>query len=118
MGHGSPEITFTNSTGAKIYVAYMRLDYNCLTDCGQPWKVLGWIGLDPGETETRVNPTENQWFYYYAESVNGDFWAGPYIAEVRRTRFRKCTCVGATTYYQVGFRELDTVKYSGVKFII
>jgi hypothetical protein len=26
---GRSDVTFTNSTGTKIYVAYMRFDYNC-----------------------------------------------------------------------------------------
>ena len=68
---GRYDITFTNSTGAKIYVAYMRLDYGCQTECGDPWDVLGWINRDTGERQTRANPTENKWFYYYAESANG-----------------------------------------------
>ncbi len=116
---GRSNVTFTNSTGAKIYVAYMRLDYNCRNVCGEPWDVLGWINLDPGETETRPNPTENRWFYYYAESANGAVWSGSYVAEVRQARFEKCRCLGVSPnpYHKVGFRELDTNTYSGVKFI-
>jgi uncharacterized membrane protein len=123
---GRSTVAFTNSTGAKIYVAYMRLDYNCQNECGDPWDVLGWINLDPGETETRANPTENKWFYFYAEDANGAVWAGPYVAEVTQTRFEKCTCLGVLVqngeatnpYHDVGFRELDTDAYSGVNFII
>jgi len=122
---GRSNVTFTNSTGTKIYVAYMRLDYGCQTLCGEPWDVLGWINLDPGETETRANPTENRWYYYYAESANGAVWSGPYVAEVRQTQFEKCTCLGViiingpgtNPYHNVGFRELDTNTYSGVNFI-
>jgi uncharacterized membrane protein len=123
---GRSEVTFTNATGAKIYVAYMRLDYSCEATCGDPWDVLGWINLDPGETETRANPTKNRWFYYYAEDANGAVWSGPYVAEVTNDRFSKCTCLGViiingpgtNPYYDVGFRELDTDTYSGVRFII
>jgi Protein of unknown function (DUF1036) len=119
---GASEIRFTNSYGQKLYVAYMRLDYGCQDDCGDPWDVLGWINLDPGETETRANPTENGYFYYYAEADDGNSWAGPFPAEVTQTVFEKCTCLGVIVqngeptnpYHTVGFRELDTNTYSGV----
>lgn len=129
---GRSHVTFTNSTRAKMYVAYMRLDYDCqeeqidgsLTD---PWRVLGWINLDPGETETRDNPTNNKYFYYYAEDANGAIWSGPYIGEVDRERFNKCRCLHIAQMYDghylgnpfhdAGFRELDTDMYSGVNFI-
>jgi hypothetical protein len=125
MGTGRSAVTFTNSTGAKIYVAYMRLDCDCETECGAPWDVLGWINLDPGETETRANATEIRWFYYYAEDENGAIWSGPFVAEVIQSRFEKCTCLGVIVtngpstnpYHDVGFRELDTRTYSGVNFI-
>jgi hypothetical protein len=105
---GTSSVTFTNSTEAKIYVAYMRLDWGCRNLCGEPWDVLGWIGLDPGETETRANSTRNRWYYYYAESMDGSVWAGPYVAEVRQARFDKCTCIGVLAggtnpYHDVGF---------------
>ena len=53
-------------------------------------------------------------------------WAGQYVAEVTNDRFEKCTCLGVleengaatNPYYDVGFRELDTDKYSGVNFIL
>ena len=53
------DVRFTNSHGSRLYVAYMRLDHNCDL-CGNPWDVLGWINLDPGETETRPNDTNNR----------------------------------------------------------
>jgi hypothetical protein len=122
---GASAVNFTNSYGQKIYVAYMRLDYGCQDDCGDPWDVLGWINLDPGETQTRDNPTENEYFYFYAEAEDGSFWAGPFPAEVTQTRFEKCTCLGVIVengeptnpYWTVGFRELDTNAYSGVNFV-
>jgi hypothetical protein len=77
MGSGRSEVTFTNSYGKKIYVAYMRRDFDCQADCGDIWDVLGWINLDPGETESRANPTTNRWYYYYAEASDGAFWAAP-----------------------------------------
>ena len=119
---GRSTVRFTNSTGTKIYVAYMRRDFSCQSECGNIWDVLGWINLDPGETETRSNPTENRWFYYYAEGANGAVWSGPYPAEVRQSQFEKCTCLGVLVggvnpYHKVGFRQLDTNTFPGVNFI-
>lgn len=123
MSHGRSSVSFTNSYGKKLFVAYMRRDFSCQSACGAPWDVLGWIGLDPGETETRANPTENQWYYYYAEAVDGAFWAGPFVANVSNNKFDKCSCLGVQVshgpqpFYDVGMRELDTVTLSGVNFI-
>jgi hypothetical protein len=125
MSTGRSEVTFTNSYGQKLYVAYMRRDFNCQNECGDIWDVLGWINLDPGETETRANPTNNRWFYYYAEAADGAVWSGPYVAEVTQSRFEKCTCLGVVVqnggatnpYHDVGFRELDNETFSGVNFI-
>jgi uncharacterized membrane protein len=120
---GVPNISFRNSYKKKIYVAYMRRDFDCRSECGDIWDVLGWINLDPGETETRANPTDNRWYYYYAEAADGAIWAGPYVAEVSQERFEKCTCLGVSVsggpppYHDVGFRELDAAEYSGVNFV-
>ena len=123
MSHGRSEVRFKNSYGQKLFVAYMRRDFSCQSECGEPWDVRGWINLDPGETETRANATRNQWFYYYAEAVDGAFWAGPYVANVSDAKFEKCSCLGVIVFdapspwYDVGMRELDTVKLSGVNFV-
>ena len=112
------DVRFTNRYSSKIYVAYMRKDPGCGADCGDPWNVLGWINLAPGETQTRPNPTDNRWFYYFAEADDGSFWAGDFIAEVSRERFEKCTCLGTTSplYYDVGMEELDLDEFGGVNF--
>jgi hypothetical protein len=123
MSHGSSTVRFTNSYRKKLFVAYMRRDFSCQSECGAPWDVLGWINLDPGETETRANATNNQWFYYYAEAADGTFWAGPFVANVSHHKFEKCSCLGVIVsdgpqpYYNVGMRELDTVKFGGVNFV-
>jgi uncharacterized membrane protein len=119
------EVSFTNSYSAPLSVAYVRLDYDCQNECGQPWDVLGWIDLQPGDTQTRDNPTNNQYYYYYAEAADGAYWAGPYLEEVTNDRFEKCICLGVVVengeptnpYYDVGFRELDLSQYGGVNFI-
>jgi hypothetical protein len=121
---GRPVVEFENATTATINVAYMRADDDCGAYCGDPWIVRGWVVLPPGQTARRANPTRNRWFYYYAESVNGAVWSGPYVAEVNGYEsFNKCTCAKVVMdpgnmWYDVGFRELDTDTWSGVRFII
>jgi hypothetical protein len=117
MSHGNTEISFKNNYGQKIYVAYMRLDHDCAADSEEPWRVKGWIGLDPGETEYRANDTGNQWFYYYAEAVDGTLWAGPYVVLVTNSKFHNCAGVGKTNWHKVGMRILNTVQWSGVRFV-
>jgi hypothetical protein len=118
MSHGSDEVKFTNLYGKKLFVAYMRLDWNCQADSGEPWQVRGWINLDPGETEERANPTENRWFYYFAEATDGAMWLGPHVVQVTNSAFRTCSGLGHTgAWHSVGMRVLDTVKYSGVVFV-
>lgn len=122
---GSSTVSFRNSYTTRIFVAYMRLDFACRDTCGDPWDVLGWVGLNPGESKSRANPTNNRWYYYYAEGLDGAVWAGPFVAEVSQDRFEKCTCLGvivqngepSNPYHDVGFRELDTNQFSGVNFV-
>ena len=119
------QVSFTNSRSVVMSVAYMRRDFNCQNECGEPWDVLGWINLQPGETAYRDNATNNRWFYYYAEAVDGAVWSGAFSAEVSNERFEKCTCLGVIVqngaptnpYYTVGFQELDLDEWSGVNFI-
>ena len=123
MGTGHSSVSFTNSYGKKIFVAYMRRDFSCQSECGDMWDVLGWINLDPGETESRDNPTTNRWFYYHAEASDGAVWAGPFPAEVEQPKFEKCTCLGVifndgtNPWHTVGFRELDNATFGGVNFV-
>jgi len=119
------QVRFTNSRSVEMFVAYMRLDHNCQNICGEPWDVLGWIRLPPGETRNRDNPTGNRYFYYYAEATDGVVWSGPFPAEVSDNAFEKCTCLGVIVqngapinpYHTVGFRELDLNQFGGVNFI-
>ena len=122
MSTGQSQVTFTNSYGKGLFIAYMFRNFDC-QDCGDIWDVRGWIHLAPGETQSRANPTNNRWYYYYAEAPDGAFWAGPYVAEVSNNKFEKCTCLGVSVsdgpqpYHDVGFRQLDNAEYSGVNFV-
>ena len=103
----------------------MRLDWSCGDECGDPWDVLGWAKLTPGQSTSRANPTSNRWFYYHAEASDGAFWAGPFVAEVSDAKFEKCRCLGVIVenggatnpFFDVGFRELDANQFSGINFI-
>jgi hypothetical protein len=117
------DVNFTNLYSSKIYVAYMRRDWGCRDDCGEPWDVLGWINLEPGQSQSRANPTDNRWYYYYAEADDGAYWAGEYTANVSWERFEKCTCLGVSVsdgpnpWHDVGMRELDLDQWGGVNFV-
>ncbi len=122
---GASTVSFHNSYSTTLFVAYLREDHGCGDECGQPWDVLGWVKLVPGATGYRANPTNNRYFYYYAEALNGAIWRGPAVAEVSNSAFEKCTCIGVrevnggsiNPYHDVGFRELDTDVHGGVNFI-
>ena len=110
------KVSFTNFYPKRIFVAYMRRDFSCATDSGQPWEVRGWINLAPGQTQWRDNPTGNRWYYYYAEAVDGAFWSGPHVVLVTQSAFQNCTGTGKTGWHSVGMRELDLSNWSGVNF--
>lgn len=118
------DVGFTNLYSSKIYVAYMRYDAACGADCGDPWDVLGWINLEPGQTQTRSNPTGSRWFYYYAEADDGSVWGGNFFGgDVHAwAAFQKCTCLGVSVshgqnpWYEVGMDQLDLAEWGGVNF--
>jgi hypothetical protein len=115
---GSDEIRFTNLYGRTLFVAYMRVHAGGPRAGREPWEVRGWISLEPEATEVRANPSENQWFYYFAEAVDGAIWAGPHVVEVTDTAFTTGSGLGHSGGWQpAGMRVLDTVKYSGVVFV-
>jgi Protein of unknown function (DUF1036) len=129
--NGRDEVKFTNFYGRKLYVAYTRLGPPAPGDGDggsdgdgdgdAAWEVRGWIDLDPDETEVRANPTGNQWFYYYAEAVDGAVWAGPHVVGVREARFHsrygQAQLDTDSPSYPAGMRMLDTARYAGVVFM-
>lgn len=123
MGSGVSNVRFINDYGRKMWVAYSYRDFGCRDICDDIWSKRGWINLDPGETETRPNPTTNRWYYYYAEAEDGSVWSGPFVHQVSRRVFDLCTCIGIWTseptnlYFNAGFREVDVKTFSGVRFV-
>lgn len=115
-------VSFRNSYGKTISVAYKFMDYGCRDDCGEEWNVRGWVVLQPGEVTSRPNPTGNRWFWYFAEAVDGATWTGEEYAEVKGEVFSKCTCLGVSAggsnpYHYVGMVTIDLWAQSGVNFI-
>ncbi|WP_156622641.1 hypothetical protein [Mycobacterium sp. 852014-50255_SCH5639931] len=117
-------VRFTNSYSCRLYVAYMRFEAGCGGDpCNDPWYALGWIALDVGQTQTRPNPSDNRWFYHYAEAEGADqgVWAGPYPAHITHDVFEQCRCIDSPSqipgWYWKGMRELDLSQFGGVTYI-
>ena len=123
MTTGLPSVSFQNSYGKLIWIAYMYRDLGCGSDCGDEWNVEGWINLQPGETQTRPNPTANRWFFFFAEAADGATWSSQqFSAEVRQEVFSKCTCLGVSAggmnpYHLVGMETIDLQMESGVELI-
>ena len=101
----------------------MYRDLGCGSDCGDEWNVEGWINLQPGETQTRPNPTANRWFFFFAEAADGATWSSQqFSAEVRQEVFSKCTCLGVSSggmnpYHLVGMETIYLQMESGVELI-
>lgn len=123
-GTGKPSLMFHNSYSQRMFIAYKVRDWGCFSNCGERWLTQGWMVLEPGQLDSRPNPTLNSFFYYYAETADGhSTHSTGHITEVRRRRFSKCTClgvVGDTTdpFHPVGMEEVDTSVFSGVEVTV
>jgi uncharacterized membrane protein len=97
------QINFQNGYSSLVYVAIAQYD----TNCDPPWASEGWWGIEPGAT-VHVANTCNRYLLFYAEAVDGTYWAGPYQFQVTESAFFFCPTAeigysGAT----VGMREVD-----------
>jgi hypothetical protein len=111
-------VIFRNSYSSRIFVAYQRKNPACTALCGEPWDVLGWINLAPGQTQTRANPTGSRWYYYYAEAEDGAIWDGAWGGDVLDVAFQKCDCLsGPTGWYRVKMDQIDLATSGGIEFI-
>jgi len=113
MSHGASSVQIDNGYSVTINVAYMRFEPSCGGDeGGDPWEVRGWRVLAPGGSTTIANPTSNQWFYLFAEAVDGHLWTGPFVESVTiPIKFSRCAGLETSTTEPVGFRELDTAAH-------
>ena len=79
--------------------------------CGDygSWGTRGWWNINPGDS-AYVLDTDNRYFGYYAESVDGLVWSGEYgPAYVHYTAFDSCLGIGDNSPETriVGVRQLD-----------
>jgi hypothetical protein len=74
------QLCFQNNYIKHLHVAVAWLDDGCVgVPLGNPgWKTGGWWTIAPGDTVETDASTGNRYFYYYAESDDGYFWAGRY----------------------------------------
>ncbi len=79
------QIHFQNGYSSRVYVAIALYK----TSCQPPWDSQGWWTIDPGNTVYVAN-TCNRYLYFYAEAVDGAYWAGPYQFEVAEGVFDFC----------------------------
>jgi hypothetical protein len=71
------------------------------------WETEGWWVITPGNT-VHVANTCNRYLYFYAEAVNGEYWAGNYDFEISEGEFDFCPSAGVGIQgATVGMRELD-----------
>src|SRR5215207_6597142 len=119
MGHGADPVKIRNGYSATVNLAYMRRDPACGAsgEGGDPWEIRGWRVLGPGGTTSIDNPEEWQWFYIFAEAVDGRLWGGNFLGKVRRTVFRLCRGLGVTGSETVGFLELNTADNDSFRLV-
>lgn len=106
---------FTNSTGKTVWVSFQW--YENQDSDGSDWETAGWWKLEPGETKTVFGAdlqSVNKNYYYYAETADGNVWAGPYSTCVPSTAFQwplnVCNNAPGTRY--VGFRHQYIGNYN------
>jgi hypothetical protein len=119
MASGSDEVLFRNGYSATINLAYMRRDEACrpAEEGGIPFVIRGWRVIAPGGSTTIANPTENRWFYIFAEAVDGRLWTGPFVFRVSLSAFNRCAGLGASQGEDVGFLELDTAEHDSFNLV-
>jgi hypothetical protein len=119
-GSGADAVTFRNRYSETISLAWMRRDFACAPpeEGGIPFVIRGWKVLRPGASATIPNPTENRWFYIFAESVDGRLWTGPFVFTVSLSAFNRCAGLGASAGEDVGFLELDTREHDTFNLVL
>jgi uncharacterized membrane protein len=97
------QINFQNNYSAAVNVAIAYYD----TSCSPPWQSEGWWGIDPGNSVYVIN-TCNRYLYFYAEAVDGEYWAGQYLFPVAEGVFYFCPSPGiGFSGDSVGMRQID-----------
>ena len=101
-------LKFTNLYPSKLWVAIMWYTPNCPD--GGDWTKKGWWSLVTGQSKI-VSGLDlcdvNRYWCFYAQALNGAYWAGPYKRMVPTQKFEWCEWTSSTSAFQVGFRLLD-----------
>jgi hypothetical protein len=100
----------TNHYPATVWLSIQWNDARCQ---GQPWRTVGWFQFEPGETawcnipELRdLRSIGNSHFYYFIESSDGAFWAGPFPTNCPDDAYNWCLDQNSPSARSLGFREL------------
>jgi uncharacterized membrane protein len=101
-------LRFCNQYPAELWVCISWYHPNCPD--GGDWEKKGWWHLAPAECKIAFGgdvSDVNRFWYYYAESADGRFWAGPFGTIVANGAFDWCENTGSTDSRTVGMRQLD-----------
>jgi uncharacterized membrane protein len=100
------DVHFVNGYTQRLQIAIAFKQDSC-SEYGRPWGTRGWWLLNPGQS-AYVLDTNNQFFYYYAEAVDGRLWTsdGPFVPVTQRA-FDSCIDIGSTDARYVGMRQRD-----------
>ena len=101
-----PEI-YANPLSKWLFVSSLRRYRALQNELQPPWDSQGWWTIDPGNTVYVAN-TCNRYLYFYAEAVDGAYWAGPYQFEVAEGVFDFCPTSGiGFSGATAGTRQID-----------
>src|SRR3954468_3072850 len=111
-------LTLCNSYPARVSAAIAFYSPETCGGDGGDFEMMGWWPIEPGAcAHVYANDLAdvNRYWYYFAHSADGAFWAGPFGASVPRTAFGgHGACYGAqhvtnepTSFEAIGFCELD-----------
>jgi hypothetical protein len=112
------QLHFRNKTGSTIWVCIMFYSPDGCADDGS-WGTRGWWALGPNGGEAYVLNTDNDYAAFYAESDEGEVWAGPYgPVYVHQSAFDSCVYIGDNSPETriVGMRLVD-LQHSDVHYV-
>jgi hypothetical protein len=106
------DVHFVNGYSQTVSVMVAFFSPGCDADDDTPfgsWGTRGWWNISPGDS-AYVLDTNDRYFGYYAESVDGLVWTGDGgPAYVHQTAFDSCLSIGDDNPETriVGLRQLD-----------
>ncbi len=101
------QLCFENS---YIFTLWVACAWPNESDCAweksklSGWESGAWWEVKSGETVETNASTGNRYFYYYAESEDGKYWAGRYGPVGLVPGFETCAWIGDES---VGMRQVD-----------